>query len=196
MRATTINDAMKIAAVKALANLAREDVPDDVVAAYQGNRPRFGAQYIIPVPFDPRLISAIPAAVAQAAIETGVARKVITDMDGYRRELSARRDPIASTLASLYERVRRRPKRMVFAEAEEEQVMRAAMSYANQQLGTAILLGREDLIRATRSGQGSTSTGRDSRSSMHASRPALRLTPTTSMPGCSGKAICTAMHSA
>ncbi|MBB4275232.1 NADP-dependent malic enzyme [Rhizobium mongolense] len=149
VRATTINDAMKIAAVKALANLAREDVPDDVVAAYQGNRPRFGAQYIIPVPFDPRLISAIPAAVAQAAIETGVARKVITDMDGYRRELSARRDPIASTLASLYERVRRRPKRMVFAEAEEEQVMRAAMSYANQQLGTAILLGREDLIRAT-----------------------------------------------
>ncbi|SCW37138.1 allosteric NADP-dependent malic enzyme [Rhizobium mongolense subsp. loessense] len=149
VRATTINDAMKIAAVKALANLAREDVPDDVVAAYQGNRPRFGAQYIIPVPFDPRLISAIPAAVAQAAIETGVARKVITDMDGYRRELSARRDPIASTLASLYERVRRRPKRMVFAEAEEEQVMRAAMSYANQQLGTAILLGREDLIRVT-----------------------------------------------
>ncbi|PKA44258.1 NADP-dependent malic enzyme [Rhizobium sullae] len=149
VRATTINDAMKIAAVKALANLAREDVPDDVVAAYQGNRPRFGAQYIIPVPFDPRLISAIPAAVAEAAIETGVARKVITDMDGYRRELSARRDPIASTLASLYERVRRRPKRMVFAEAEEEQVMRAAMSYANQQLGTALLLGREDLIRAT-----------------------------------------------
>jgi len=149
VRATTINDDMKIAAVKALASLAREDVPDDVVAAYQGNRPRFGAQYIIPVPFDPRLISAIPAAVAEAAIESGVARKVITDMEGYRRELSARRDPIASTLASLYERVRRRPKRVVFAEAEEEQVMRAALSYANQQLGTAILLGREDLIKAT-----------------------------------------------
>ncbi len=149
VRATTINDDMKIAAVKALASLAREDVPDEVVAAYQGNRPRFGAQYIIPVPFDPRLISAIPAAVAEAAIESGVARKVITDMEGYRRELSARRDPIASTLASLYERVRRRPKRVVFAEAEEEQVMRAALSYANQQLGTAILLGREDLIKAT-----------------------------------------------
>ncbi|WP_454847970.1 NADP-dependent malic enzyme [Rhizobium binxianense] len=149
VRATTINDAMKIAAVKALAALAREDVPDDVVAAYQGQRPRFGPQYIIPVPFDPRLISAIPAAVAEAAIESGVARKAIADMDGYRRELSARRDPIASTLASLYERVRRRPKRIVFAEAEEEQVLRAAMSYANQQLGTAILLGREDLIHAT-----------------------------------------------
>ena len=149
VRATTINDAMKIAAVNALASLAREDVPDDVAAAYQGNRPRFGAQYIIPVPFDPRLISAIPAAVAEAAIESGVARKIITDMAGYKRELSARRDPIASTLASLYERVRRHPKRVVFAEAEEEQVLRAAMSYANQQLGTAILLGREDLIHAT-----------------------------------------------
>jgi malate dehydrogenase (oxaloacetate-decarboxylating)(NADP+) len=149
VRATTINDDMKIAAVKALASLAREDVPDDVAAAYQGNRPRFGAQYIIPVPFDPRLISAIPVAVAQAAIDSGVARKVIADMAGYARELSARRDPIASTLASLYERVRRRPKRVVFAEAEEEQVMRAALSYANQQLGTAILLGREDLIHAT-----------------------------------------------
>jgi malate dehydrogenase (oxaloacetate-decarboxylating)(NADP+) len=149
VRATTINDEMKIAAVEALANLAREDVPDDVVAAYQGNRPRFGAQYIIPVPFDPRLISAIPAAVAEAAIKSGVARKVITDMAGYRRELSARRDPIAATLTSLYERVRRRPKRIVFAEAEEEQVLRAAMSYANQELGTAILLGREDLIKAT-----------------------------------------------
>jgi len=97
VRATTINDAMKIAAVNALASLAREDVPDDVAAAYQGNRPRFGAQYIIPVPFDPRLISAIPAAVAEAAIESGVARKIITDMAGYKRELSARRDPIAST---------------------------------------------------------------------------------------------------
>ncbi|MDL2404649.1 NADP-dependent malic enzyme [Rhizobium calliandrae] len=149
VRASTINDEMKIAAVKALANLAREDVPDDVVAAYQGTRPRFGAQYIIPVPFDPRLISAIPVAVAQAAIESGVARRAIPDMAAYARELSARRDPIASTLAQLYERVRRHPKRIVFAEAEEEQVMRAALSYANQGLGTAILLGREDLLHAT-----------------------------------------------
>ena len=149
VRATTINDEMKIAAVNALASLAREDVPDDVVAAYQGARPRFGAQYIIPVPFDPRLISAIPVAVAQAAIDSGVARREISDMAAYARELSARRDPIASTLAQLYERVRRHPKRIVFAEAEEEQVMRAALSYANQGLGTAILLGREDLIKAT-----------------------------------------------
>ncbi|TCL72198.1 NADP-dependent malic enzyme [Rhizobium sp. BK251] len=149
VRASTINDEMKIAAVQALASLAREDVPDDVVAAYQGNRPRFGPQYIIPVPFDPRLISAIPVAVAKAAIASGVARKTITNLEAYSKELSARRDPIASTLQRLYDRVRRHPKRVVFAEAEEEQVMRAAMSYANQQLGTAILLGREDLIRAT-----------------------------------------------
>ena len=149
VRATTINDEMKIAAVNALASLAREDVPDDVVAAYQGARPRFGSQYIIPVPFDPRLISAIPVAVAKAAMESGVARRELPDMDAYARELSARRDPIASTLAQLYERVRRHQKRIVFAEAEEEQVMRAALSYANQGLGTAVLLGREDLIQST-----------------------------------------------
>ncbi|MDI7864733.1 NADP-dependent malic enzyme [Rhizobiaceae bacterium n13] len=149
VRASTINDEMKIAAVRALANLAREDVPDDVAAAYQGNRPRFGSNYIIPVPFDPRLISAIPLAVAEAAMESGVARRAIPDMGVYAHELSARRDPIASTLQRLYERVRRHPKRVVFAEAEEEHVMRAAISYTNQQLGTAILLGRDEQIRAT-----------------------------------------------
>ncbi|NVP54794.1 NADP-dependent malic enzyme [Mycoplana rhizolycopersici] len=149
VRATTINDAMKIAAAEALANLAKEDVPDDVAAAYQGNRPRFGSQYIIPVPFDPRLISAIPVAVAQAAMETGVARRPLLDLDAYARELKARRDPIASTLQNIYARVRRHPKRVVFAEGEEEQMMRAAVSYANQQLGTAILVGREDRMRDT-----------------------------------------------
>jgi malate dehydrogenase (oxaloacetate-decarboxylating)(NADP+) len=149
VRARQINDAMKIAAAEALANLAREDVPDDVAAAYQGVRPRFGPQYIIPVPFDPRLISAIPVAVARAAIESGVARKVIADLDAYGRELSARRDPIAATTQGIYEQVRRRPKRVVFAEAEEEQVMRAAVSFNAQGLGTAILLGRDDIIRST-----------------------------------------------
>jgi malate dehydrogenase (oxaloacetate-decarboxylating)(NADP+) len=96
VRATTINDDMKIAAARALAELARKDVPDDVAAAYQGNRPTFGPNYIIPVPFDPRLISAIPIAVAKAAMESGVARKPILDLDRYQQELSARRDPIAS----------------------------------------------------------------------------------------------------
>ena len=149
VRATQINDEMKIAAVRALASLAREDVPDDVAAAYQGNRPIFGSQYIIPVPFDPRLISAIPVAVAQAAMESGVAQKNIPDLAAYARELSARRDPIAATTQGIYERVRRFPKRVVFAEAEEEQVMRAAVSFAHHQLGTAILLGRDDVIRTT-----------------------------------------------
>jgi len=149
VRATTINEDMKIAAANALAALAREDVPDDVAAAYQGVRPRFGPQYIIPVPFDPRLISAIPVAVAKAAMDSGVAQKPILNLDLYAQELSARRDPIASTLQRLYERVRRHPKRVVFAEGEEEQVMRAAVSYVNQRLGTACLLGREDQMRET-----------------------------------------------
>ncbi len=147
VRATTINDEMKVAAARALAELARQDVPDDVAAAYQGNRPKFGRNYIIPVPFDPRLLSAVPVAVARAAMETGVARRPIPDLAAYARELSARRDPVASTLARIYDRVRRRPKRMVFAEGEEEQVMRAAVAYVNQNLGTAILVGRDDVIR-------------------------------------------------
>ncbi|RVD73306.1 NADP-dependent malic enzyme [Mesorhizobium sp. M4A.F.Ca.ET.029.04.2.1] len=147
VRATTINDEMKIAAARALAELARRDVPDDVAAAYQGNRPKFGPNYIIPVPFDPRLIAAIPLAVAKAAMESGVARKPILDLGRYAQELSARRDPIASTLQRIYDRVRRQPKRIVFAEGEEEQVMRAAVSYVNQNLGTAILLGRDDVIK-------------------------------------------------
>jgi malate dehydrogenase (oxaloacetate-decarboxylating)(NADP+) len=147
VRATTINDAMKVAAAQALAELAREDVPDDVAAAYGGVRPKFGPNYIIPVPFDPRLISAIPAAVAKAAMDTGVARRPIPNLDAYARELSARRDPIASTLSRIHDRVRRTPKRVVFAEGEESQVMRAALSYANQKLGTAVLVGRDDVIR-------------------------------------------------
>jgi len=149
VRATEINEEMKAAAAHALAALAREDVPDDVAAAYAGNRPKFGPGYIIPVPFDPRLISAIPVAVAKAAIKTGVARREISDFEAYANQLSARRDPIASTLQRIYERVRRHPQRIVFTEGEEEQMIRAAVSYVNQQLGTAILLGREDQIRAT-----------------------------------------------
>src|SRR3954471_21994519 len=147
VRATTINDHMKVAAAEALAALARQDVPDDVAAAYQGHRPKFGPNYIIPVPFDPRLISAIPVAVARAAMDSGVARRPIPDLVKYANELSARRDPIASTLQRIYDRVRRQPKRIVFAEGEEEQVMRAAVSYGNQKLGTAILLGRDDVIK-------------------------------------------------
>ena len=147
VRARTINEEMKVAAAQALAALARQDVPDDVAAAYQGNRPKFGPNYIIPVPFDPRLISAIPVAVAKAAMDSGVAGKPIIDMEKYAQELSARRDPIASTLQRISDRVRRQPKRVVFAEGEEEQVMRAAVSYVNQKMGTAILVGREDVVK-------------------------------------------------
>jgi malate dehydrogenase (oxaloacetate-decarboxylating)(NADP+) len=147
VRATTINMEMKIAATMALAKLAQEDVPDEVAAAYQGARPRFGRDYIIPVPFDPRLISVIPAAVAKAAMETGVARKPILDMEAYGHQLSARRDPVAGVLQRIVQRVRRFPKRVVFAEGEEEQVIRAAVSFANQEMGTAILVGREDRVQ-------------------------------------------------
>ena len=149
VRATTINMEMKVAAANALAELAREDVPDDVAAAYQGARPRFGREYLIPAPFDPRLISVIPAAVAKAAMDSGVARKPIVDMKEYGAHLSARRDPVAGALMTIIERVRRYPKRVVFAEGEEEQVIRAAMSFVNQELGRAILVGREERIKQT-----------------------------------------------
>ena len=147
-RASAINMEMKIAAAHALAELAREDVPDEVAALY-GARPKFGPEYIIPVPFDPRLISTVPPAVAQAAMDTGVARKPIVDMDAYRVQLNARRDPVAGSLVQVFARVRRQPKRVVFAEGEEEQVIRAAASFVSQGLGTALLVGREDRVKAT-----------------------------------------------
>jgi len=147
VRASSINDAMKAAAAYALAALAREDVPDDVAIAYGGFRPIFGPDYIIPVPFDPRLLSAIPVAVAKAAMDSGVAQKPIEDLDAYSRALSARRDPIASTFQRIFDRVKLAPKTIVFAEGEEEQMIRAAVAYANQGLGKAVLLGREDIIR-------------------------------------------------
>jgi malate dehydrogenase (oxaloacetate-decarboxylating)(NADP+) len=146
VRATTINMEMKIAAAKALAELAREDVPDEVAAAY-GARPKFGPDYIIPVPFDPRLISFVPPAVAKAAMDTGVARKPIVDMDAYRQQLRSRRDPVAGVLQRVFERLKRAPKRVVFAEGEEEQVIRAAATFVHQGLGTALLVGREDRVR-------------------------------------------------
>jgi malate dehydrogenase (oxaloacetate-decarboxylating)(NADP+) len=148
VRATTINMEMKIAAAQALAQLAREDVPDDVAAAY-GQRPKFGPDYIIPVPFDPRLISYVPPAIAKAAMDTGVARRPIIDMEAYAQQLRNRRDPIAGVLQRVFERLRRQPKRVVFAEGEEEQVIRAAVSFTSRGLGTAILVGREDRVKNT-----------------------------------------------
>jgi len=149
VRASTINEAMKIAAARAVAQLAREDVPDEVDAAYAGRRLRYGPEYIIPVPFDPRLIAAIPPAVAQAAMDSGVARKPIIDMNAYKKELSARLDPTAASLQIIAEKVKAHPSRVVFAEGEEEKSIRAALAFKNAGYGTPILIGREDQIRET-----------------------------------------------
>jgi len=149
VRASTINDAMKIAAAKALAELAREDVPDEVDAAYSGRRLRYGPDYIVPVPFDPRLITAVPPAVARAAMDSGVARKPITNLDAYRNQLGARLDPTASSLQFVFERVHANPKRVVFAEGEEERVIRAAIAFQAAGYGRAILVGREERIHET-----------------------------------------------
>src|SRR5271166_867876 len=154
VRAKTINMEMKIAAAHALADLAREDVPDEVAVAYQGARPRFGRDYIIPAPFDPRLIYVVPIAVATSAMASGVARRPIVDLAAYKAQLSARRDPIAGAMQRIVERVRRTPKRVVFAEGEEEQVIHAACSFVNQGLGAAILVGREEHVRAAAEASG------------------------------------------
>ncbi|MCF6293854.1 MAG: NADP-dependent malic enzyme [Robiginitomaculum sp.] len=147
VRARTINEDMKIACAHALAELAREDVPDEVAAAYHGARPSFGKDYIIPAPFDPRLISFIPPYVAQAAMDTGVARKPIEDMDAYRDELAQRLDPTAALIQTIHSAVRSKPKTVVFAEGEEPAVIRAAQAYQNQGFGKAILIGREQQVR-------------------------------------------------
>ena len=149
VRARTINDDMKIAAAEALAALAREDVPDEVDAAYSGRRLRYGPDYIIPVPFDPRLIAAIPLAVAKAAIKSKVARKPIEDMEAYRQELLSRLDPTAASLHSMFENVQASPKRVVFAEGEEERAIRAAIAFRSAGYGTPVLIGRASHIRET-----------------------------------------------
>ena len=148
VRARSINEEMKVAAATALAELAREDVPDEVAAAYHGARPSFGPDYIIPTPFDPRLLSFVPPFVAQAAMDSGVARKPIKDMEAYRHELARRQDPTASFLQGIQAAVRPMKKRIVFAEGEEPAVIRAAASFQNQGLGHAILIGREAPVKA------------------------------------------------
>ncbi|HEY4125712.1 MAG TPA: NADP-dependent malic enzyme, partial [Rhizomicrobium sp.] len=147
VRASTINDDMKLAAANALAQLAREDVPDEVDAAYGGRRLRFGPEYIIPVPFDPRLVVEIPAAVAEAAIKSGVARKPIKDFAAYRRALRVRLDPTASSLELIFETVKSNPRRVVFAEGEEERTIRAALQFKASGYGTPILVGREEVVQ-------------------------------------------------
>ena len=140
VQATKINDAMKIAAAKALAELAREEVPDEVAMAYDGPRPKFGSKYIIPAPFDPRLIFRIPMAVAKAAMDSGVAKKPIIDFGAYEKRLKARLDPTSSALEIIYNKVKHHPKCVIFAEGENESVLRAAIAFQNNGLGTPIVI--------------------------------------------------------
>ena len=145
VRATTINDAMKIAAANAIAELAREAVPEEVAAAYGGRAASFGTEYIIPAPFDPRLMEVVPAAVAKAAMESGVAQRSIEDFDVYRQSLRARLNPTTSVLTLAYEAARQNPRRVVFAEAEEEVVLRAAIMFRDGGYGVPVLVGRDNV---------------------------------------------------
>jgi malate dehydrogenase (oxaloacetate-decarboxylating)(NADP+) len=149
VRARQVNEEMKLAAAQALADLAREEVPEEVQNAYAGRAMEFGPDYIIPTPFDPRLIYRIPVAVARAAMETGVARKPIADFAAYEQELKARLDPTANTMNRIFEKVRSQPQRIIFAEGEEEKVIRAAANWRDYGYGTPILVGRAERIKAT-----------------------------------------------
>ena len=147
IHARAINDPMKIACAQALAELAREDVPDEVAVAY-GRKLTFGRDYIMPSPFDPRLIHRIPPAVAQAGMETGAARRPIVDMDGYEVSLQSRMDPTASILRGLNTRARAAQARMIFAEGDDPRVLRAAVEYQRQGLGKALVVGRSADVKA------------------------------------------------
>ncbi|MDM7256000.1 MAG: NADP-dependent malic enzyme, partial [Paracoccus sp. (in: a-proteobacteria)] len=153
IHARAINDEMKIACARALAELAREDVPDEVAMAY-GRKLAFGRDYIIPTPFDPRLIHVIPPAVAKAGMDTGVARRPIIDMDAYTPALRARMDPTASILQGIHARGRRAQARMIFAEGDDPRILRAAVAWQRGGLGQALVVGREDDVRAKLEGAG------------------------------------------
>jgi malate dehydrogenase (oxaloacetate-decarboxylating)(NADP+) len=147
VRSKTINEEMKIAAANAIAKLAREDVPDEVVAAMGGDRPHYGKDYIIPSTFDPRLISIIPAAVAKAAIETGVARKTIENFDIYQEQLKQRLDPTVTIMQGINGFIKKKQKRIVFADGEDENTLKAAIAFKNSKLGIPILIGKEEKVK-------------------------------------------------
>lgn len=153
IHARAINDEMKIACARALADLAREDVPDEVAMAY-GKKLKFGRDYIIPTPFDPRLIHRIPTAVARAGMDTGVARRLIVDMEGYENTLKARMDPTASILRGLNNRARAAQSRIVFAEGDDIRVLRAAVQYTRSGLGQAVVVGRDDDVKSKLDAEG------------------------------------------
>ena len=146
VRASTINEEMKIAAAHAIAQLAREHVPAEVIKAYGGRDMKFGPRYIIPTPFDARLISVVPLAVAKAAVETGVARKPIKDWDAYKKQLQARRDPSMNSLSMIFEKLERSPKKIIFAEGEQPEMIRVAAMWRDSGYGLPILVGKKDRI--------------------------------------------------
>ena len=145
VRATAINEPMKIAAAEALAELAREPVPEEVAAAYGGRAHSFGRDYIIPAPFDPRLMEVVASAVAEAAVQSGVAQRPIANMEAYRQELRARLNPTVGVMSLAYENARQNPKRVLFAEGEEPNVLRAAIAFKEAGYGTPVLVGREEV---------------------------------------------------
>lgn len=145
VRATAITEEMKIAAAHAIAQLAREQVAEEVAVAYGGRVHNFGRDYIIPAPFDPRLMEVVSSAVAQAAMDSGVATRPILDMDAYRQTLRSRLNPTNSVLSLAYEGARAHPRRVVFAEGEEEVVLRAAIAFKDGGYGIPILVGRDDV---------------------------------------------------
>ncbi len=147
VRSKTINEEMKVAAAEAIAKLAREDVPDEVVAAMGGERPHYGKDYIIPSTFDPRLISVIPAAVAKAAIESGVARKKIDNFENYKEQLKQRLDPTVTIMQGINSFIKKNQKRIVFADGEDENTLKAAIAFKNSKLGIPILVGKESKIK-------------------------------------------------
>ena len=147
VRAKEINEEMKVAAAKAIALLAREDVPDEVVSAYGGDRPKYGKEYIIPSTFDPRLISVIPSAVAEAAMKSGAARKKIENLENYKDELINRLDPSMSVMQGINAKVRKNLKKVIFAEGEDENMLKAAIEFGKNKLGIPILIGAEKRIR-------------------------------------------------
>ena len=147
VRSKTINEEIKVAAAEAIAKLAREDVPDEVVAAMGGERPHYGKDYIIPSTFDPRLISVIPAAVAKAAIESGVARKIIDNFENYKEQLKQRLDPTVTIMQGINSFIKKNQKRIVFADGEDENTLKAAIAFKNSKLGIPILVGKESKIK-------------------------------------------------
>ena len=149
VHATEINEEMKIAAAEALAMLAREEVPEEVSAAYSGRKMEYGPDYIIPVPFDPRLIATIPPAVAKAAMDTGVAQKPIDDFHAYKIQLRGRLDPTTNIMNFIFKRIKDNPQRAIFAEGEEERIIRVAVQWRDNGYGTPILVGREGHVKAT-----------------------------------------------